>query len=378
MICFMAKRPNGTGSVYRRPGSRFWWVCYYRDGKPYYESAKSEFKADAENLLARRRGDIASGRFHGLASERVTIGELCQLVLDDYEYRKLRDYQILKWRFEKHIKRSIGELRATLFGQTEVKRYVKQRRASGASEATINRELSIVRRGFTLGIRETPPLVIRCPFIPKLEEDNVRQGFLRHAQYITLRNTLAEHLKCMFVVAYHIGNRAGELRKLQWSQVDLAGCEIRLPGRLTKSRKPRTAPIYGDMREWLVMQKEKRDQEYPLCPWVFHRVGKQISNKLTGWREACIEAKMPELLFHDLRRTAVRNMVRAGVPRTTAMAISGHRTEAIFRRYDIVDSNDLKLAAAKVENYLIQQQGVDISVNTKDPTLDGEYSKRIV
>ena len=73
---------------------------------------------------------------------------------------------------------------------------------------------------------------------------------------------------------------------------------------------------------------------------------------MKGFVEACVKAGLPNLRAHDLRRSAIRNMERAAVPRKMAMEISGHKTESVYRRYDIVSQQDMKLAAAKMENYL--------------------------
>ena len=121
------------------------------------------------------------------------------------------------------------------------------RREAGASDPTINRELSIVRRGFRLGFEEDPPIVRRVPHILKLDEDNARQGFLTPAQYETLLASLPERLKALFAVAYHVGTRKGELRKIKWSQVDFDAQCIRLQASQTKGKKARELPFYGEM-----------------------------------------------------------------------------------------------------------------------------------
>jgi integrase len=183
------------------------------------ESSGSTEKADAENLLKQRIGDVAAGRRVG--PERATIADLCALVVADNQLRKLRDAQNVAWRYNAHIEPVLGSLPASRFASAQVRQYVAQRRAAGASDGTINRELSIVRRGFKLGAQEDPPLVQRQPAIPRLEEDNARQGFLEQDQYEGLLEELPRNLKAPFVCGYHTGARKNELRRLRWDQVDI-------------------------------------------------------------------------------------------------------------------------------------------------------------
>jgi integrase len=103
-----------------------------------------------------------------------------------------------------------------------------------------------VCRAFILGAQEDPPLVHRQPAIPKLEQDNVRQGFLEQEQYERLLEELPANLKALFVCGYHTGARKNELRRLRWEEVDLDGGLIRLEAGQTKTKRPRALPIYGD------------------------------------------------------------------------------------------------------------------------------------
>jgi len=116
----------------------------------------------------------------------------------------------------------------------------------------------------------------------------------------------------------------------------------------------------------LAIQRQRRDQEWPACPWVFFDdEGEQVLDFRSEWRRACAAAGLvdpegePTVIFHDLRRSGVRNLVRAGVPEAVAMRISGHKTRSIFDRYNIVNDADLKDAARKLAEYTTDRQKRD-------------------
>ena len=137
-------------------------------------------------------------------------------------------------------------------------------------------------------------------------------------------------------------------------QVDLDAKLIRVEKRQSKGKKPRTLPIYGEMERWLRQQIDSAPEG---CPWVFHNGKKRLIGKhLNGWREACEAAGMPGLLFHDLRRSAVRNMKRAGLQDKVAMEISGHKTRSVFDRYNIIDEEDIEAAGEKMQNYFAERK----------------------
>jgi integrase len=185
-----------------------------------------------------------------------------------------------------------------------------------------------------------------------LTEDNVRSGFLDDAGYLRLRRELPDYLRPIFVVAYHVGNRIGELRKLIWTQVDFANDQILLKPGTTKNKRGRALPIYGDMRELLRMERDIRDTQFPKCSHVFHHHGHPIVDYRKAWASACKRADVPGLLFHDLRRSAIRNMRLAGIPENVAMEISGHRSRSVFDRYSIVGGREIRDAAEKMEERL--------------------------
>ena len=341
------RRPDGTVTVLPT-----WWIKYSKNGQVFRESSGSHDEREAGRLLKRRLGEVVTGKFAGLTPERIRIRELTAEVVQDYRENHRASLMQVERRIALHITPMLGDIRAADFGTSDLKRYIAYRRRQKASNASINRELAILKRAFYLAAESDPPRVNRVPHFPMLEENNVREGFLEHEAYMKLRSVLPDGVQLLFVVAYHVGCRTGELLKVKWSQVDPVANRIQLAPRTTKNKQPRTLPIYREMIERLRLEKQILDTKYPDCQAVFHRQGRPIRNFKKAWAAARKKAGLEGLLFHDLRRTAVRNMVRAGIPEKTAMAISGHKTRSVFDRYNIVNDRDLTEAAGKLERYL--------------------------
>jgi len=209
---------------------------------------------------------------------------------------------------------------------------------------------------FRLGLQAGK--VIRVPFIPKLAENNVRRGFLLHHDYLRLRNALPSYVQPVFTMGFYTGMRKGEILSLEWSQIDFSSKLIRLNPGTTKNKEPRLVPLSEELYETLKAQRQLRDAKFPGCQKVFfnHKTGKPVKDFRRSWETACRKTGLVGALFHDLRRTGVRNHVRAGVPERVAMSISGHKTRSIFDRYNIVDENDLRAAASAVDSYLSESQ----------------------
>ena len=237
----------------------------------------------------------------------------------------------------------------------------KRHRRRLVKGSTINREFALLHRALTLGAEQRPPLVVRdkIPKFPFLPEPPARKGFFGYEEFTVLRSELSEPLRPVITFAYNTGCRKGETLRIEWTQVDLAAKEIRLHQDDTKNAKPRILPLSGELYEMLKMLDEKRRTLYPDCKWVFTRDGRNRIKSFRGaWDEASRRAGLwdkdagrPTRLFHDLRRTGARDLVRAGVPEGVVMRIGGWKTRSVFDRYNIVSTRDLHDAAAKLERY---------------------------
>ena len=190
------------GSIYKR--GNVYWIKYYRNGKPFRESAKSEKVSDAKRLLKKREGEISAGKIPGFYFDRVKFDDLAEDFLLDYLINQKKSKDRAE-RSVNHLKVKFEGIRVPEITTPKIREYIEHRLEEGAKNATINRELSALKRMLNLGAQQTPPKVDRVPYIPMLKENNTRKGFFEHGQFLALRNELPGYLRGFVTFAYKTG-----------------------------------------------------------------------------------------------------------------------------------------------------------------------------
>ena len=356
---FQSKRADGTPVTYPK--------YYIRHGHKTV-CTKTEDLRQAKIEVKKLAGKDAEGhRRLTAAPVEVRVGTLLDLVIEDYKQSGQKTVADVKGKIDNGLRPHFGDMLAARVDSEEIERWMRWRathrlrKMPGRQKlqpASINRELSILRRAFQLGYERSPQLVERIPPMKKLGENNVRKGFVTPEQYHKLLAELPEHLRGITCIAYHVANRKSELFHMEWTAVELDGNPpvfTLWPGE-TKNDDGRTLPILpGEMMDTLRQLKAKRDEMWPRAKHVFlNAEGRPLAHHMmrNDWDNACARAGVPGLLFHDLRRSAVRNLRRAGITQKVAREFSGHKTDAVFDRYNITDFEDLKDAATRLRKFL--------------------------
>jgi integrase len=225
--------------------------------------------------------------------------------------------------------------------------YVDKRREEHASNATINRELACLKRMYRIAYQASPPRVQGVPHFPHLRENNIRQGFITPEQFAQLTAHCKDlWLRAMLETAHNYAWRVSELLNLRVGRVDLVARTIRLDPGTTKNLEEREVTIESGVLLQLIRLcvEGKHPEDH-----VFTRGDKPVRDFRKSWENLCTAAGVPALLFHDLRRTAARNLRAAGVPEEIIMRIAGWKTSNVFRRYAIVDKTDIRAALQQLE-----------------------------
>jgi integrase len=373
------------GTIYRQKGRTIWMLRYYREGRPIVQSSGTDNKTEAKKALGNIETDINRGLPVTAKIGRLRFEEAAADLENEYKVNNRGSLDELKRRIKKHLKPFFGGRRMSTITAADVRTYVTHRLEQGivatrgkrkgdrigdVSNAEINRELTALKRAFTLAAQGGK--LLYKPHIPMLKEHNVRTGFFEREAFESVCAHLPSPLRMVIRFAYVTGWRIdSEILPLLWRQISfderltpsqrLPGT-IRLDAGTTKNDEGRVFPFTEELRAVLETQRAEHlrlKQAGQIVPWVFFRLvakgrggakqPKGIKRFNKAWKAACTAAGAPGRIPHDLRRTAVRNLVRAGVPERVAMRLTGHKTRSVFERYNIVSDGDLGSAAERID-----------------------------
>src|SRR5215469_2186679 len=315
---------------------------------------------------------------------------LCCALERDYKLRgKDSPQNVSNFR---RMRKDFALQKAASLTSEQIDRYIDGLQQEDYALASINRLTQLLGQAFNLAIRQKR--LTSCPYVRRLSEaGNVRQGFFSEAEFRAVASSLPDPLNDFALFGYLTGWRKHEIASVTWEDID--GEVIRLRAVNAKIREARSLAIEGELAELMqrrraASQIKRQDDSVVICDLVFHRDGEPVKDFRKTWYSACVMAglgkcicrncgsgtdashkcvkcgvewKRDELkyvgrIFHDFRRTAVRDMVRAGVRESAAMSISGHKTRSMFDRYNIHDEKDRREALRATQACRQQQAAV--------------------
>lgn len=376
---------RGPGSLYKQANSRYWHYVISFRGKLLRGSTRETDWKKAMEVLKAKRDELAAARggfttLAGPEARRVRVAELLDRLEKDYQLRGVKSLAQVRAHLAP-VREAFGHVKAVEVSKPDIDRYIADRlegriktaRKRAAAGAKVNRETQLLGQA----LREF--LECHGKPVPKIRRlpENVREGFFERAEFEAVVAHLPEYMKDFARWGYLTGWRKSEIASLRWKDVDREGRTLPLSWRASKNSKSRTIALEGELwdiitRRWAARVVEGgNDAPDRISDLVFHRAGRPVREFRKSWASACRAAGLTGKLFHDLRRTAVRNMTRAGVDRKIACEISGHRTMAVFDRYDITDDRDIREAVLKTQAY-VATLPTEAKVLTMPKTAEGK------
>jgi len=342
-------RLRGDGRIFLR--GKTYWIAFYVNGRQERESAKTTDPKDAEKYLrervqkARAHEDDPSKPFSYRRDKRKMIAEVMDALEVKFKLKGKNSRQNLS--NIQRVRSDFGHVRAASLTAEQVDRYQQDRREEGYANASINRWTQLLKQAYKIA-------GLPVPAFEKLpEKGNERRGFFSEQEIRRVITNLPSELADFTLFGWLTGMRKSEIASLAWADVD--GDVIRLRAENAKNGEARMIPLEGELGELIERRRAARQVEVDgtvmICSLIFHRDGAQIGDFRKAWARACKKAGILRL-FHDLRRSACRNMLAAGVPQSIAMKVSGHKTDSMFRRYAIVAESDLRTALRRTQDYL--------------------------
>jgi integrase len=350
---------RSKGRVFLR--GRIYWAAYFLNGEEFRESTDETDEKRARKFLDDKLDEVGAARrgSEQLVTpkmKRVKVRELCRSLREYYQLHGKGSPQNLC-----HLKLTetefgdIPALATTLISE-RINAYVSTRRAEKDADATINRKLGMLLQCYKHGVRTKRINAISIPYIPHFsEKGNERQGFLEPAQFEKLLKHIPDDgLRDFVQWGYKTGQRKSETSLMTWSMLN--GDVVRIPGSVCKNGKDRTLPLTTELRAIIERRKTARQVKenggVRMVEFIFHRKGRRVGEFKKSWKKACELAGVIGKLYHDLRRSFVKNGTSAGIPAAVLMRAGGWSTQAMLERYSIKTDEEVRRAMELTDKYV--------------------------
>jgi integrase len=332
------------GFKLRKASGKAYWIEYYINGRRKRERIGPNKEAAEQRLREVLKLRTEERFIDKDPAARLTLGGLCKWYLELPEVKAKDSYSRDK-DFIVHLKRLLGEgtrIKDITPGKMEGYQKIRLAEASRAhpgktiTPCEVNKEVTALKVIFNRGVKHGKLKINPIANVKRLPENNIRQRVLTSEEFNTLLNVCDIHIRPIVKMAYHMGMRKDEIVRLTWPEVDLKKGFIRLSAERTKTDTPRNIPIHPGVKT--VLESLPRGLH---TDRVFLRNGQPFEDMKHSFQSACERAKIENFTFHDLRHCALNNLRKAGNDFFQIMALSGHKTISVFKRYNLVTEEEL-------------------------------------
>ena len=365
--CSVKKNKCSCGHNVKKSAYKNYWIEYYLDGRRKRKRIGNSKGAAEQELRDVLKARTEERYIDKDKAARINLGELCNWYITLPEVRSNKTYERIKQLIQ-NLKRHLGDttkIRAITSGRMESYQQNRLQENSPAHPgktirpATVNRELScmktIINRAVRHGKLDNNPI----SKVKKLPENNVRMRVLTQDEFDKLLSVCSSHIRPVILAAYYTGMRRAEILNLTWDEVDLNNGFIRLAADRTKTKNARSIPLHPKVKDMLKSLPKGLHTNR-----VFLLNGKPFDDIKRSYPTACRKAGIEDFTFHDLRHCAINNLRQAGNDYFRIMAISGHKTMSVFKRYNLVTEDELSQVAWHDESS--KPGPIDTHIDTKE------------
>lgn len=336
-----------------------YWIHYrLPGGKQKWEPIGNSIE-EARDAEGKRRSQKRENRIFDIKPDtKMTFEELTKWYLGLEKVKALPSYSILQGYF-KELNTEFGNVIVSKIKPVDLENYQAKLKNQNQADATVDNKIgaakTMINKAFFNDLVSGDTLK-NFQRVKKLLKKgaNERDRILTQDEYDRLFSNAPKHLQGILATGYYTGMREGEILNLTRDKVDLKNQLISLEAKDTKTKMPRVIPICDELHENLcAIPRAIHDRH------VFLYKGKPIRDLRTGLKAACDKGgivygrfKKDGFVFHDLRHTFDTRLRRAGVDQIVRMAITGHESPEMDRRYNTVDIEDKREAINKFQQSL--------------------------
>ena len=317
--------------MFKRAG--VWWTCIRHNGRKIQKSLETSDKKLAQDIEAKIRTEIVEGSyFEKLVGRNKTFGDMMDKFMAEHAPTVSENTQRSYTTSLKFLLPHFGDSNLISISPKMISRYKVLRKGDGVKPATVNRELAMLSKAFSLAAKEWEWLKDNpVSRVSKEKENNARDRWLSKDEEKRLLDNSPEWIKQIIIFSLNTGLRLGELTGLEWSRVDISNKTILIDN--SKNGEQRTIPLNKYALDVVKQRLRVKSLKYD---YVFiNRYSWKINpNSLRdAFRKILRKVEIDDFRLHDLRHSFATRLTQSDVDLYKISKLLGHKDIKMTQRY---------------------------------------------